>query len=112
MRTIFELIIVIILFSVTLKLKRIFKLRSELVFCAIVSGLISFMLVVFLKEYILGSFLNNSKDTPIYIHRHIVSRIEDDLKNMDINNSSKLQKYMDREFNMSCYIFVVKKMEG
>ncbi|OAA90978.1 HAMP domain-containing sensor histidine kinase [Clostridium coskatii] len=109
MRTIFELIIVIILFSVTLKLKRIFKLRSELVFCAIVSGLISFMLVVFLKEYILGSFLNNSKDTPIYIHRHIVSRIEDDLKNMDINNSSKLQKYMDREFNMSCYIFVVKK---
>ncbi|OBR95488.1 signal transduction histidine-protein kinase BaeS [Clostridium ragsdalei P11] len=109
MRTIFELIIVIILFSVTLKLKRIFKLRSELVFCAIVSGLISFMLVVFLKEYILGSFLNNSKDTPIYIHAHMVSRIEDDLKNMDINNSSKLQKYMDREFDMSCYIFVVKK---
>ncbi|WP_254306695.1 hypothetical protein [Clostridium sp. 001] len=109
MRTIFELIIVIILFSVTLKLKRIFKLRSELVFCAIVSGLISFMLVVFLKEYILGSFLNNYKDTPTYINKRIVSRIEDNLKKMDINNSSKLQKYMDREFNMSCYIFVVKK---
>ncbi|WP_175412978.1 HAMP domain-containing sensor histidine kinase [Clostridium sp. AWRP] len=109
MRTIFELIIVIILFSVILKLKRIFKLRSELVFCAILSGLISFMLVVFLKEYILGSFLNNYKDASAYINKRIVSRIEDNLKNMDINNSSKLQKYMDREYNMLCYIFVVKK---
>ena len=109
MKTIFELIIGIVLVSVIIKSKRMFKLRSELVFSAIVSVIISFILIVFLKEYILGSFLNNYKDTPIYIHKDMISRIEDNLRNMDINDSSKLQKYMDKQFNMLCYIFVVKK---
>ncbi|QCH26643.1 HAMP domain-containing sensor histidine kinase [Clostridium tyrobutyricum] len=112
MKIIFKLIIIgIVLFSmiIGIKSKRIFKLRSELVFSAIISAIISFILVVFLKEYILGSLLNNYKDTPAYIHRDTVSGIENNLKNMNINNSSKLQKYMGEQFNMSCYIFVVKK---
>ncbi|MBP2031503.1 nucleoside recognition membrane protein YjiH [Clostridium algifaecis] len=110
MKTIFELIIIgIVLFSVIIKSKRIFKLRSELVFFAIISIIISFILVVFLKEFVLGSFLNNYEDTPKYVHENMITRIEYELKNMNINDPNKLQKYMDKEFNMSYSIFVVKK---
>jgi len=90
-------------------LKRIFKLRSELVFCAIISLIISVILVVFLKEFVLGSFLNDSKDTTKYVHEDMIAKVEQDLKNMNINDSNKLQKYMDEKFSMLYFIFIVHK---
>ncbi|WP_063554248.1 HAMP domain-containing sensor histidine kinase [Clostridium ljungdahlii] len=106
---IFELIIVIVLFSVIIESKRMFKLRSELVFSAIVSLIIAVIFAVFLKEFVLGSFLNNSKNTSEYVHENMIVRIEQDLKNMNINDTNKLQKYMDKEFNMLYFIFIVHK---
>lgn len=112
MNIIFKLAIVIIVILslvVVIKSKKIFKLKSELVISSIISVILSFILVVFLKDYVLGSFLNNYKNTLIYIHKDMISNIENTLKNTNISNYSKLQKYMDKQFNMSCYIFVVKK---
>ncbi|BAH06614.1 HAMP domain-containing sensor histidine kinase [Clostridium kluyveri] len=90
-------------------MKRIFKLRSELVFSAIISLIISVILVVFLKEFVLGSFLNDSKDTTKYVHEDMIAKVEQDLKNMNINDSNKLQKYMNEKFSMLYFIFIVHK---
>lgn len=78
MKVIFEFGFVgIMIFSIILvtKSKKIFKLRSELLFFAIISVLISFVIVVFLKEYILGSVLNSYKNAEMYVHKDIVSRV-------------------------------------
>ena len=90
-------------------MKRIFKLRSELVFSAIISLIISLILVVFLKEFVLGFFLNDSKDTSKYVHEDMITKVEQDLKNMDMNNSGNIQKYMDEKFSMLYFIFIVHK---
>ncbi|PRR86253.1 HAMP domain-containing sensor histidine kinase [Clostridium luticellarii] len=93
-------------------MKRIFKLRSELVFSAVFSVIISLVLAVFLRESVLGSFLNSYNGTPEYIYKNMIAPVEQDLKNMDINNSRKLQKYMNREYSMTYFIFVVRKDGG
>jgi signal transduction histidine kinase len=90
-------------------LKRIFKLRSELVFSAAISGIIALIFAIFLKEFILGSFLNNSKNTAEYVHDDVIARIEYQLKNMNINDPKRLQKYMDEEDSMTYFIFIVHK---
>ncbi|KAA8668585.1 HAMP domain-containing sensor histidine kinase [Clostridium sp. HV4-5-A1G] len=93
-------------------MKRIFKLRSELAFSAVFSVIISLVLAVFLREFVLGSFLNSYNGTPEYIYKNMIAPVEQDLKNMDMNNSGKLQKYMDREYSMTYFIFVVRKDGG
>ncbi|WP_294182125.1 HAMP domain-containing sensor histidine kinase [uncultured Clostridium sp.] len=90
-------------------MKKIFKLRSELVFSAVISVIVSLVLAVFLREFVLGSFLNSYNDTPEYIHKNMITPVERDLKNMDMNDPGELQKYMSEEYSMTYYIFVVRK---
>ncbi|MHC6180735.1 sensor histidine kinase [Clostridium sp. JNZ X4-2] len=90
-------------------MKRIFKLRSELAFSAVISVIISLILAVFLRESVLGSFLNSYDHTPKFVHENMIASVEQDLKNMNINDLGKLQKYMDGEFSMTYFIFVVRK---
>ena len=90
-------------------MKKIFKLRSELVFSAVISVIVSLILAVFLREFVLGSFLNSYNDTPEYIHKNMITPVERDLKNMDMNDPGELQKYMSEEYSMTYYIFVVRK---
>lgn len=83
-----------------------------MVFSAVFSVIISLVLAVFLRESVLGSFLNSYNGTPEYIYKNMIAPVEQDLKNMDINNSRKLQKYMNREYSMTYFIFVVRKDGG
>ena len=85
-------------------MKKIFKLRSELVFSAVISVIVSLILAVFLREFVLGSFLNSYNDTPEYIHKNMITPVERDLKNMDMNDPGELQKYMSEEYSMTYYI--------
>ncbi|EET87555.1 histidine kinase [Clostridium carboxidivorans P7] len=90
-------------------MKRIFKLRSELVFSAVISAIIAIIFAIILKEFILGSFLNNSKNTAEYVHDNVITGIEYQLKNMNINDSNRAQKYMDKENSMLYLISIVHK---
>lgn len=90
-------------------MKRIFKLRSELVFSAVISYIIAILFAIILKEFILGSFLNNFKNTTEYVHDDMITGIEYQLKNMNINDSNKVQKYMDKENSILYLISIVHK---
>ncbi|WP_446898182.1 sensor histidine kinase [Clostridium sp. LBM24168] len=90
-------------------MKRIFKLRSELAFSAVISVIISIILAVFLREFVLGSFLNNYNDTPEYVYENMIAPVERNLKGMNINDLGKLQKYMNKEYSMTYFIFIVRK---
>ncbi|MBN3410322.1 two-component sensor histidine kinase [Clostridium botulinum] len=94
-------------------MKKILKLKGELVLYVLISCIISFILSIFLKEYVIGSFLNNFKSSTNYVQNNVISTSEyAELKNMDMKDSNKLQKFLDDEFikySMSYTIFIVQK---
>ncbi|MCH3965445.1 MAG: HAMP domain-containing histidine kinase [Clostridium sp.] len=90
-------------------MKKIFKLRSELAFSAVISVIIALVLAVFLREFVLGSFLNSYNDTPEYVYENMIAPTENELKNMNMKDIGKLQEYMDGEFSMTYFIFIVRK---
>ncbi len=94
-------------------MKKILKLKGELVLYVLISGITAFILSIILKEYVMGSFLNNFKSSTNYAQNNIINTNEyDELKNMNMKDSNKLQKFLDDEFTkytMSYTIFIVQK---
>lgn len=75
-------------------MKKILKLKGELVLYVLISGITAFILSIILKEYVMGSFLNNFKSSTNYAQNNIINTNEyDELKNMNMKDSNKLQKF-------------------
>ncbi|MHC1685215.1 MAG: histidine kinase dimerization/phospho-acceptor domain-containing protein [Clostridiaceae bacterium] len=95
-------------------MKRIVKLKGELLVIAIIALGISFLIAMTIKSTGITKFYNKSFESRIsYIYFETITNLEEDLGEMDIKNSTKLQEFFDGDYHFKYgYNFYVVDKSG
>ena len=79
-------------------MKRIVKLKGELVIISLISLVISFLASGIIKSQGVGIYNKNSSYRINYLYKDSITDLEEDLKGNNLNNHFELQKLMDEKY--------------
>lgn len=94
-------------------MKRIVKLKGELVIIAIMSLLISFYVALVIKNLDVGFYKKNSSYRVNYIYSETITDLLKDLKNSNLNNHMGVQQFLDGKLSFHIgYSFYIVDADG